>query len=158
MLQALHPCAQARGNVQSMRGDTVATVFEKLNLKHQREIVVVNAPDSFAAKLDALKGVVVQRDPAKVSHVDFTLVFAIRQAEVDEMTRLLVPKMQGDDLLWFAYPKGSSRKYHCEFNRDTGWNALREAGFDSVRVIAIDEDWSALRFRRIKYVNSPARG
>lgn len=136
----------------------MATVFEKMNLKDQREILVINAPASFEAELGSLDGVVVQRDPARVDRVGFALVFAVRQAEVDEMTRLLVPMAHGDALLWFAYPKGTSRRYRCEFNRDTGWGALREAGFDSVRVIAIDEDWSALRFRRIQYVNSPARG
>jgi hypothetical protein len=30
------------------------------------------------------------------------------------------------------------------------------AGFDSVRQIAIDEDWSALRFRRVEYIKSYA--
>ena len=135
----------------------MATVFEKLNLKDQREVLVINAPESFAAELDALKGVVVQRDPAQVTRVDFALIFATRQAEVDEMTRLLVPRAQGDALLWFAWPKGTSRKYHCEFNRDNGWDALRKAGFESVRMIAIDADWSALQFRRVEYVKSRAQ-
>ena len=135
----------------------MATVFEKLNLRDQREILVINAPASFAAELDALKGVVVQRDPAQVTRVDFALIFATRQAEVDEMTRLLVPRAQGDALLWFAWPKGTSRKYHCEFNRDNGWDALRKAGFESVRMIAIDADWSALQFRRVEYVKSRAQ-
>ena len=135
----------------------MATVFEKLNLRDQREILVINAPASFAAELDALKGVVVQRDPAQVTRVDFALIFATRQAEVDEMTRLLVPRAQGDALLWFAWPKGTSRKYRCEFNRDNGWDALRKAGFESVRMIAIDADWSALQFRRVEYVKSRAQ-
>jgi len=54
--------------------------------------------------------------------------------------------------LWFAYPQGTSKRYTCEFNRDTGWSALRSAGFDTVRQVAIDEDWSALRFRRVEYI------
>lgn len=48
--------------------------------------------------------------------------------------------------------EGTSRRYTCEFNRDTGWAALHKAGFDTVRQVAIDEDWSALRFRRIEYI------
>lgn len=57
-------------------------------------------------------------------------------------------------MIWYAYPKGTSKRYKCEFNRDNGWDAVLAAGFDSVRQIAIDEDWSALRFRRILYINS----
>jgi len=58
----------------------------------------------------------------------------------------------GDPLLWFAYPKGSSKKYRCAFNRDTGWDVLKSLGFDTVRAVAIDEDWSALRFRRVECI------
>jgi len=31
---------------------------------------------------------------------------------------------------------------------------IRDAGFDSVRAVAIDDDWSALRFRRVEFVKS----
>jgi hypothetical protein len=54
------------------------------------------------------------------------------------------------------YPKGTSKCYTCDFNRDSGWDVIRNAGFDSVRQIAIDEDWSALRFRRVEYIKSYA--
>jgi hypothetical protein len=39
----------------------VAGVFDKLNLKEQREILVLNAPQSFAPVLDALEGVRIRR-------------------------------------------------------------------------------------------------
>ena len=53
-----------------------------------------------------------------------------------------------------AYPKGTSKRYTCEFHRDNGWAALEAAGFEGVRMVAIDEDWSALRFRRKEFVKS----
>jgi hypothetical protein len=65
----------------------------------------------------------------------------------------LVPKSQGDVVLWFAYPKQSSKRYRCDFNRDNGFDGLSAAGFDSVRIAAIDEDWSALRFRRVEAIS-----
>src|SRR6476620_9127058 len=51
-----------------------------------------------------------------------------------------------------SYPKGTSKKYSCDFNRDDGWEVLRQAGFDGVRQVAIDDDWSALRFRRFEFI------
>lgn len=128
------------------------SIFEKLNLKAQAEILVVDAPSSFDKELIALKGVSILRDPDAISAFDFALAFATRQADVDRLSLLLAAKAQGDALLWFAYPKGTSKAYKCEFNRDTGWNALRGAGFDTVRQVAIDNDWSALRFRRLDYI------
>lgn len=132
------------------------SVFEKLNLKQQREILVVNAPASFEPELAALQGVTVLRDPAVAKAVHFALVFATRQAEVDALSRVLAHKAEGDALLWFAYPKGTSKQYTCDFNRDTGWQVLRSTGFDTVRQVAIDADWSALRFRRVEFIKPPA--
>mgnify|MGYP001320454756 FL=1 len=133
------------------------SVFDKLNLKHQREILVINAPPSFESELAALKDVAVLRDAKKVKTVNFAIAFATKQAEVDELSKVLAAKAEGDALLWFAYPKGTSKRYQCEFNRDAGWDVLRSAGFDSVRMVAIDEDWSALRFRRVEYIKSAAK-
>jgi hypothetical protein len=127
------------------------SVFEKLNLK-QHEILVVNAPSFFEPEISALEGVVVLRDPGKVKAIQFALVFTTKQAEVDALSRVLARKAEGDAVVWFAYPKGTSKNYRCEFNRDTGWDTLRSAGFDTVRQIAIDADWSALRFRRVQYI------
>ena len=45
----------------------------------------------------------------------------------------------------------------CDFNRDTGWDALGNLGFEPVRMIAIDEDWSALRFREAKFIKTITR-
>jgi len=134
----------------------MSSVFEKLNLKQQREILVVNVPPSFEPELLALKSIAVLRDPQRAKAIQFALAFATRQAEVDTLSGVLASKAEGDALLWFAYPKATSKRYTCEFNRDTGWDAMRRAGFDTVRQVAIDEDWSALRFRRVEYIKLPA--
>lgn len=134
----------------------VPSVFAKLNLKGQSEILVVHAPPSFEPELRTLEGVAVQRDPAQVAAVSFALVFVVTQAELDDLSALLATRAPGDAVLWFAYPKQSSRRYRCEFNRDTGWDVIRAHGFDSVRQVAIDEDWSALRFRRVECIGRGA--
>jgi hypothetical protein len=131
-------------------------VFHKLNWKAQPELVVFNAPASFEPELARLVGVKILRDPRKPKAVEFALAFATRQAELDRLSTILAGASHGDVLLWFAYPKGSSKRYTCEFNRDNGWQILRGAGFDSVRQVAIDEDWSALRFRRVEYIKPAA--
>ncbi|MEO8747451.1 MAG: hypothetical protein ABI379_07325 [Rhodanobacter sp.] len=133
------------------------TVFDKLNLKDQREILVINAPASFEPAVQALEGVHVLREARDAKVVHFALAFATTQAEVDTLARSLVKKAAGDVILWFAYPKGSSKKYQCAFNRDTGWDTLRSLGFDTVRAVAIDEDWSALRFRRVEFIGSSGK-
>jgi hypothetical protein len=128
-------------------------VFKKLNLGEHAEIAVFNVPKSFELELARLKGVKILRDPKKPKAVGFGLAFVAAQAELDRLSAILGAASLGDAVLWFAYPKGTSKRYACEFNRDTGWQLIRDAGFESVRMVAIDEDWSAVRFRRLEYVN-----
>jgi hypothetical protein len=137
---------------------TMASVFQKLNLKAQSEIVVFNVPASFEPELAQLESVRIVRDPRKPAGVQFALAFAEQQTELDRLSTLLAAHSEGDVPVWFAYPKGTSKRYTCDFNRDTGWHVIRKAGFESVRQVAIDDDWSALRFRRVEYIKSHSGG
>jgi hypothetical protein len=128
------------------------SVFAKLNLKDQSEILIVAAPSSFEPEIQALTGVSIRRDARSAKSIDFALVFVTTRAAVDAAIKLIAGKAAGDVVLWFAYPKGTSKRYASEINRDTGWDSLSSAGFETVRLVAIDQDWSALRFRRTAYV------
>jgi hypothetical protein len=133
------------------------STFEKLNLKSQSEILVLNPPASFEPELALLHGVTVLRNLQDLDHIEFSLAFVTRQKEVDTLAKSIVRKAQGDAVVWFAYPKGTSKRYHSEINRDTGWQVLGQAGFEPVRAVAIDEDWSALRFRRVEFIKTMTR-
>ena len=134
------------------------STFDKLNLKDQKQILVMNAPESFEPELKSLRGVTVVRDLKNAGEVEFALAFVIKQKEVDTLGKTIAKKAQGDAVVWFAYPKGSSKKYKSEINRDAGWQVLGDAGFEPVRMVAIDEDWSAVRFRRVDFIKSLTRG
>ena len=134
------------------------TVFEKLNLKEHPAVVVLNAPESFEPEVRALAGRQIRRKVAGKAPVSFAIAFVKTQTEIDQAVKALVPRMDGDVVLWFAYPKGSSKRYTCDFNRDTGWAVLGKSGFEPVRMVAIDEDWSAIRFRRAAFIKTMMRG
>jgi hypothetical protein len=119
--------------------------------------VVLNAPESFEAELRTVRGVKVVRALSDVDVVEFSLAFVTTLKEVETAAKVLAKKAKGDAVVWFAYPKGSSKKHSCEFNRDTGWQALGNAGFEPVRMVAIDEDWSATRFRRVEFIKTMTR-
>lgn len=135
----------------------MSELFAKLNWKNQAEILVINAPASFEAELVRLQNVTIQRSIEKLEQVTFSLAFVTKQIEVDSLALAIAEKAKGDAIVWFAYPKGTSKKYRCEFNRDSGWSVLGSLGFEAVRQVAIDEDWSALRFRRVAFIKSMRR-
>jgi hypothetical protein len=136
----------------------MASTFGKLNLKDQKQILVLHSPESFEPELKTLRGVTVQRELKHAAEIEFSLAFVIQQEDVDTLGKAIAKKVKGDAVVWFAYPKGSSKKYKSGINRDSGWKVLGDAGFEPVRMVAIDEDWSAVRFRRVEFIKTLTRG
>jgi hypothetical protein len=133
-------------------------VFRKLNYKDQQVLHIINPPHSFKPALSEMEEWAgVKTTLTGAESVAFFLAFVTRQVEVDSLAAAVTPLLVPGALLWFAYPKGSSRKYSCDFNRDNGWNSLGKLGFEGVRMVAIDEDWSALRFKRAADIKSMTR-
>ena len=135
----------------------MSDIFTKLNLKDQKEILVLNAPESFEPALAALEAVTVKRNANDVKQTGFSLAFVTTQREVDALAKTVARKAGGDAVVWFAYPKGTSKKYRSQIDRDSGWAALGAAGFEGVRMVAIDEDWTAVRFRRAEFIKTMKR-
>jgi len=137
---------------------SMSTVFAKLNLKDQKQILVLNSPDSFEMELAPLKDVDVIRDLKKAKQVTFSLAFVTTQKQVNALAPAIAQKAEGDAIVWFAYPKGSSKRYKSQINRDHGWDVFGHEGFEPVRMVAIDEDWSAVRFRRATFIKNMTCG
>ena len=133
-------------------------VFKKLNLKNQKEVVAINAPESFQVNLESIAGeAAVITSLQDLSEIEFILLFVTKQSEIDALIPLVAPFLKGDALLWMCYPKGTSKKYKCDFNRDTGWTIMGTYDLETVRMVAIDEDWSALRFKKVNFIKTMKR-
>ena len=133
-------------------------LFKKLNFKEHQQIVVLNAPQSFQDELNAMKSaaqIVIEIEKAKT--IEFVICFMTTQKEIESFISAVDKKIIGDAVIWLCYPKTSSKNYKCDFNRDTGWAILGDFGLEGVRQVAIDEDWSALRFRKVEYIRNITR-
>lgn len=137
--------------------DSMPTIFEKLNLKEQTPILVLNAPGIFDAELATLTTATVIRKLAGLKELSFCLVFVTTQKEVDTLGPAIARLARADAVVWFAYPKGTSKKYRSEIKRDSSWQVMGDSGFEPVRMVAIDEDWSGLRFRRVEFIKRMTR-
>lgn len=133
-------------------------IFKKLNYKDQQPILILDAPDSFLPNMDAMASACrVITNLEESESLDFALAFVSTQTAVDTYAAQIHTRLKGDAVLWFAYPKKSSKRYICDFNRDTGWTILGTLGYEPVRIVAIDNDWTALRFRRVQYIKQMTR-
>jgi hypothetical protein len=133
-------------------------LFKKLNFKAHKQILVVNAPQSFGEELSAMEELTqVVQFIEESGEIEFVMGFVIDQLGIDNYIHSIQDKVAADPIVWIAYPKASSKKYTCAFNRDTGFGILGKFGFEGVRQVAIDEDWSALRFRKVNYIKNITR-
>jgi hypothetical protein len=136
----------------------MSPLFQKLNYKNNTPIVVLDAPPSFQPAMDEIALTTsVHTTLQNLSTIHFVLVFVTQQQQIDTTIQAIHPLLEGDAILWYCYPKSTSKKYTCNFNRDTGWNELGKFGFEPVRQVAIDADWSALRFRKVAYIKKFTR-
>ena len=134
------------------------SIFKKLNLKYQKEVVVLYRPESFENNIDSIiDETVVIRSLEKVTEITFIMVFVTQKAEIDAVIPKIAPILKGDAVLWMCYPKGTSMKYKCDFNRDTGWAVMGTYDLEPVRMIAIDDDWSALWFKKVDFIKTMKR-
>ena len=105
------------------------STFEKLNLKNHTQILVLNAPESFEPELAALHKITVLRSLRDLDGIQFSLAFVTKQQEVDSLGKAIAKKAKGDAVVWFAYPKGTSKKYKSEINRDRRLAGSWQSGF-----------------------------
>ncbi|MET2011682.1 hypothetical protein ABXJ56_09045 [Microbacterium chocolatum] len=141
-----------------IEGAVVHPLVAKLNVGSADPVFVVNVPpqlDDLVAALEADRDV--RRSLVDAKDAGFVLGFATTQAEVDAIAERVGVGTTGDAVVWIAYPKATSKNYVCEFNRDTGWHSMGVAGFEPVRQVALDDDWSALRFRRAAFIRNWTR-
>ena len=116
-------------------------IAERLQVKGERRLAVVDAPSN----VDKAVGAVKARGPAKAA--DVVLLFVRSQAELKKKLPMMLKIMGPAAIFWLAYPKLTS-PLAGDLNRDVIRDAAPAHGLDTVSQIAIDEDWSALRLKR----------
>jgi hypothetical protein len=131
------------------------TLLEKLNYKGQKRIIILKAEKNFKlAPHREIKDIQIDTEIDLRYPYDFMIIFVRKADEVEEVTPVVLHNLAVDGILWFCYPKKTSKKYTSDISRDHGWKALNILEFFGIRIVNIDEDWSALRFRNIKYIKS----
>ncbi len=126
-------------------------LFEKLQLKDEKNLLIQGIPSSIEkqfAKLTYAKNVT---PLLKSKKVEFALVFALSQQQLNNVLKEVFPALSAETKLWVAYPKTSS-KIVSDLNRDCSWDLLIKNGYESVRQVAVDNVWSAIRFKKLETI------
>ncbi len=129
---------------------TINPIARKLGLKPGMRALIVNAPEEYLKWLAPLpEGVTVSHAIAGTH--EFVQFFAVRRAEITKAAPSLLKHAAAGAYLWITYPKKTSG-VASDLSRDVVWDAMIPTGWRPVTQIAIDDVWSALRFRPVEDV------
>jgi hypothetical protein len=119
----------------------------KLGIKPGTRIQFFNSPDDFDDTLGSL--------PDGLKHVsrgalDFAIIFVRRRIDLEKRFPVVRDRLESNGTLWVGWPKKSART-----STDLTENIVREIGLNAglvdVKVCAIDDTWSGLKFvRRVR--------
>jgi hypothetical protein len=127
----------------------------KLNYKRQKRISIINAEEKFinSIALDLDHVTIDQKIDPRYPY-EFILIFVKSISEVEQAAPITIHNLIADGILWFCFPKKTSKKFSSDLSRDFGWKVLNDAGLEGIRIVSIDKDWSAFRFRNRKFIKS----
>jgi hypothetical protein len=122
-------------------------LVRKLGIKPDSKIQFVSPPRDFRALLGAMPEGARARTEGTL---DFAILFVKRMLDLAAKFPALRDRLETNGMLWVAWPKRASG-----VETDLNEGAVREYGLESglvdVKVCAIDETWSGLKFvRRLK--------
>jgi hypothetical protein len=127
-------------------GYSKTPLLEKLGIKEGTRVAILGAPHEYLRKLGELpEGVLIATSSRRPS--DFMQFFATNRRQLESEVPKLKKKLSQLGMLWICWPKRSSG-----FKTDLSGNAVRKIGLDNglvdVKIAAIDETWSGLKFVR----------
>lgn len=127
-----------------MAGYSGTPLPKKLGIKEQSRIAFVNAPKDFQSYLGPLplSAEVVKRI---TKPLDLVLLFVTAERALARDFANLAEKLASNGMIWIAWPKKSSG-----VATDLSFERVQRIGLDAglvdVKICAIDETWSGLKF------------
>lgn len=133
-------------------------LLKKLQFKEAAHVLALGVPEAFEDLLGAISAEV-HRERGEPDCYGMVLAFVASVADAKTLLGPAAEAVCAGGLLWVAYPKKSSKRYTSDVTRDNheAWKPLAQRGFEPVRQIALDDDWSALRFKPVEDIETFTR-
>jgi hypothetical protein len=129
---------------KKLAGYSGTPLVTKLGIKPDIRIQFFDPPDDFGETLGVLPG---RHNHVTRGTLDFAIVFVRRRIDLEKRFPAIRDRLESNGTLWVAWPKKSART-----ETDLTENVVREIGLEAglvdVKVCAIDDTWSGLKFVR----------
>lgn len=123
------------------------TIFEKLQLKNEKTILIQGLPSSIEKQFSKLSFAKNLTPLLRSRKIDFALIFAVSEHQLNGILQDIMPALKEETRFWVAYPKISS-KIVTDLNRESSWHKLTSVGYESADQVPLDHVWVAVNFRK----------
>lgn len=123
------------------------TMFEKLQIKDEKNILIQGLPSSIEKQFVKLSFAKSVTPLLKSRGLDFALVFAVNKKQLCQILDDVIPALAVNANFWIAYPKVAS-KIASDLTRDTNWACIEDHGLDALTEVTLDNVWTAIRFSK----------
>jgi len=128
-----------------MAGYSQTPLAKKLGLKEGFIIKLINQPKYYLNLFTDFPTTVICSENENNHSIDFIHLFCTTFKELENNAPFLKNQLKKDGLLWVSWPKGSSGII-TDLKRDIIRAFLLNLGLVDVKVCAVDEKWSGLKF------------
>lgn len=130
-----------------MAGYSGTPLPKKLGLKRQFRVAFSQLPSAVKAELkEALPGCVLVKDGnAASARLDFAMIFVKSQADMREQFPAFARRLAPPGMLWVSWPKKASGIV-TDIGESDVMRVGLTAGLVDVKVCAVNEVWSGLKF------------
>jgi hypothetical protein len=128
-----------------MAGYSGKPLVDKLGIREGDRLVLLGAPAAYPGALGNLPpGVTIAR---RAGAADIAIVFSRAATDLSARFALLAGKLRAGGMIWVAWPKKASGE-PTDLSEDIVRRIGLATGLVDVKVCAIDETWSGLKFLR----------
>src|SRR5215216_213095 len=140
----VHLVEDSQTLVTNMAGYSGTPLAKKLGIKEGSRIALVNAPKDFQSELGELPDEVKFLKPSTKS-LDLILFFVLSERALAKDFAKLADRLTANGMIWIAWPKKSSG-VATDLSFDRVQRIGLDAGLVDVKICAVDETWSGLKF------------
>ena len=128
-----------------MAGYSQTPLAKKLGIAEGSRVGLVNAPKGFRKELGSLPAGVKIWAGDLAKPLDLIMLFSLSERTLRMNFSMLAEKLTASGMLWIAWPKKSSG-VSTDLSFDTVQQTGLQAGMVDVKICAVNEVWSGLKF------------
>ncbi len=129
----------------------IQTLFEKLQLKDEKNILIQGLPSSIEKQFIKVNFAKSVTPLLKIKKVEFALLFAVSKKQLCDILHEVMPALHHNVKLWIAFPKPAS-KIASDLCRDTHWQIIDDFALEAVEQIVLDNVWCATNFKKAEVI------